>query len=195
MHRAETTVTEPSDLAVEKDHIKSALKKCGYQNWVFSNSDRKSELSPESNQREPTGRRIYSTLPYIQGISDKLRRAYKKAGVHTSFKPHKTLLQLLVALKDKPPPDQLAGTVYCLECEDCHKCYIGESARPLGKRIKEHITTRSSSTSAVSEHLKTAKHHFDPDKVKILAREPKDFSRKILEAIHIQGGGGADTIA
>ena len=60
-----------------------------------------------------------------------------------------------------------------------------ESARPLGKRIKEHITTRSSSTLAVSEHPKTAKHHFDPDKVKKLAREPKDFSRKILEAIHI----------
>ena len=88
--------------------------------------------------------------------------------------------------KDKPPPDQLAGTVYCLECEDCHKCYIEESARPLGKRIKEYITTRTSSTSAVSEHLKTAKHHFDPDKVKILAREPKDFSRKILKAIHIR---------
>ena len=105
---------------------------------------------------------------------------------HTSFKPHKTLRQLLVAPKDNPPPDQLAGTVYCLECEDCHKCYIGESARPLGKLIKEHITTRSSSISAVSEHLKTTKHHFDPDKVKILARERKDFSRKILEAIHVR---------
>ena len=45
MHRVETTVTEPSVLAVEKDLIKSALKNCGYQNWVFSNSDRKSELS------------------------------------------------------------------------------------------------------------------------------------------------------
>ena len=88
------------------------------------------------------------------------------------------LRQLLVAPKDKPLPDQLAGTVYCLECEDCHKYYIGESARPRGKRIKEHITTSSSSTSAVSELLKTVKHHFDPDKVKILAREPKDFSRK-----------------
>ena len=186
MHRAETTVTEPTDLAVEKDHIKSALKNCGYQDWVFSNSSRKAEATPAVNPSGPPQRRIFSTLPYIQGISDKIRRAYKKAGVHTSFKPHKTLRQLLVAPKDKPPPDQLAGTVYCLECEDCHKCYIGESARPLGKRIKEHITTRSSSTSAVSEHLKTAKHHFDPDKVKILAREPKDFSRKILEAIHIR---------
>ena len=185
MHRAETTVTEPSDLGVEKENIKSALKNCGYQNWVFSNSDRKSECTPEVNQRELTGRRIYSTLPYIQGISDKIRKAYKKEGVHTSFKPHKILHQLLVVPKDKPP-NQLAGTVYCLECEDCHKCYIGESARPLGKRIKDHITTRSSSTSAVSEHLKTAKYHFDSDKVKILAREPKDFSRKILEAIHIR---------
>ena len=80
----------------------------------------------------------------------------------------------------------MAGTVNCLECEDCHKCFIGESARPLLKHMKEHITTRASSTSAVSEQLKTAKYYFDPDKVKILAREPKNFSRKTLEAIHIR---------
>ena len=129
MHRAETTVTEPSDLAVGKDHIKFVLKNCGYQNWVFSNSDRKSE----ANQREPTGRRSYSTLPCIHDISNKISRAYKKAGVHTSFKPHKTLRQLLVAPKDKPPRDQLAGTVYCLECEDCHNWYIGESTRLSGQ--------------------------------------------------------------
>ena len=178
MHRAETTVTEPSDLAVKKITSNLPWKTVVIKTGFFSNSYRKSELSPESNQMEPTGRRIYSTLHYIQDISEKLRRAYKKAGVHTSFKPHKTLRQLLVAPKDKPPPDQLAGTVYCLECEDCHKCYIRESARRLGKRIKEHITTRSSSTLAVSEHRKTAKHHFDPDKVKILAREPKDFPEK-----------------
>ena len=51
--------------------------------------------------------------------------------------------------------------------------HIEESARPLGKRIKEHITTRYSSTSAVSEHLKTAKHHFDPNKVKSLRIFPE----------------------
>ena len=35
-HRAETTVTEPSDLAVEKDHVKSALKNCGLSELGFS---------------------------------------------------------------------------------------------------------------------------------------------------------------
>ena len=107
MHRAETTVTEPTDLAVEKDHIKSALKNCGYQDWVFSNSNRKAEASPEVHTRETSKKRIYSMLLYIQGILDKIHRAYKKVGVQTSFKPYKTLRQLLVAPKDKPPQDQL----------------------------------------------------------------------------------------
>ena len=43
-----------------------------------------------------------------------------------------------------------------------------------------NTTTTSSPTLAVSEHLKIAKHPFDPDKVKILAREPKDFCQKNL---------------
>ncbi len=59
---------------------------------------------------------------------------------------------------------------------------IGESDIRLGKRRKaEHNTT-----SAVSEHLKSTQHHFDSEKVEILAKEPKDYSRKILEAIQIR---------
>ena len=50
----------------------------------------------------------------------------------------------------------------------------------------EHITTRSSSTSTVSKHLKTNKHHFDANNVMVLAKEFKDFACKILEAIYIK---------
>ncbi len=38
----------------------------------------------------------------------------------------------------------------------------------------------------VSEHLKSTQYYFDPEKVKILTKESKDYSRKILEAIHIR---------
>ena len=51
-----------------------------------------------------------------------------------------------------------------------------------------NITTRSSSTSVVSEHLKTAKHHSDPDQVKILVWEPKEFFQKNLESHSHQKG-------
>ena len=136
MHRAETTVTDLTDLAVVKDHIKSALKNCGYQDWVFSNSNRKAEATPEVLTRELSRKRINSTLPYIQGISDKICRAYKKAGYRLLSNLTRLYANYLLR-PDKPPQDQLAGTIYCLECEDCHKRYIGESARPLDKRIKE----------------------------------------------------------
>ncbi len=84
---------------------------------------------------------------------------------------------MLVSPKDKPPLEQIPETVYDVSCEDCDSSYIGESARPLGKTLKEHNTRRASATSTVSEHLKSTQHHFDPEKVKILAMEPKDYSR------------------
>ena len=49
-------------------------------------------------------------LLFTMFISDNLRRAYEKMGVHTFCESHKTLLQLLVAPTDKPP-DQFAGSV------------------------------------------------------------------------------------
>ncbi len=98
---------------------------------------------------------LQTLVPIEGGVSERLHRAFKKVGVVTSFKPHKTLHHMLVSPKDKPPLQQIPGTVYHVRCEDCDSTYIGESARPLGKRLKEHNTHRTSATSTVSEHLKS----------------------------------------
>ena len=100
--------------------------------------------------------------------------------------PTKLLRKLLVAPKDKPPRDQTSGTVYKFKCGGCTSTYIGESGRPLGKRIKEHCSVRKSSTSAISEHIRSTNHQFDPEQVEILAKEIKDFPRRVLEAIYIK---------
>ena len=47
MHRAETTVTEPFDLKVVKEHIKSALKVRGYEDWISSNSCKEKTASSD----------------------------------------------------------------------------------------------------------------------------------------------------
>ena len=124
---------------------------------IFSSSAKKQSVSSNSTPGTTPRRSIFATLPYIQVTSDKIRRAFKKTGVSSSFESHKILRQILVSPKEKHPEDQIAGNFYSLNCDDCHKKYIGESARLLGKRIKEHITTRSSSTSAVAEQLKKKK--------------------------------------
>ena len=187
MNRADTTVTEPGDLAEEHNHIKQALRICGYKDWTFTSASIKSKPNPVPvSSDKPPQRHVYATLPFIEGISNKLRRAYQEVGVTTSFKPHKTLRKLLVAPKDKPPHDQTSGTVYKFKCGGCTSTYIGESGRPLGKRIKEHCSVRKLSTSAISEHIRPTNHQFDPEQVEILAKETKDFPRRVLEAIYIK---------
>ena len=43
------------------------------------------------------------------------------------------------------------------------------------------------STSAIKEHIDRSKgHQIDWSSVKVLEREPKDFPRRVLEAIHIR---------
>ena len=50
-----------------------------------------------SEKRGPT-----VTLPYIEGSSEQLCRAFNTAGVTAAFKPYRTLRQNLVSPKDKP---------------------------------------------------------------------------------------------
>ena len=57
----------------------------------------------------------------------------------------------------------------------------------LGERLAEHKSTAASSKSAIRDHIERSKgHNIDWENVKVLEREPRDFPRKILEAIHIR---------
>ena len=126
----------------------------------------------------------------MEGLSEKLKRAFASAGVNTSFKPLTTLRKVLVSPKDKIAPEKQSGVIYRIKCKDCDSLYIGESGRKLEKRLAEHKSKAASSKSAIREHIECSKgHNIDWENVKVLEREPKDFPRKILEAleaIHIR---------
>ena len=75
------------------------------------------------------------------------------------------------------------GTVYQIHCEKCNKEYVGETARALEIRVKEH---QSRSSSAVHEHCRLEGHSVDPNKTKVLSTEVNTFKRRIKEAIQIK---------
>jgi len=187
LHRAESVVTDPTDREEEIAHVKDALRNCGYKDWTFFRGKPKDKDNPPEDQDNTSSNKGFVTLPYIEGLSEKLRRAFRTAGVSTNFKPSYTLRSALVAPKDKTEPLKQSGVVYEITCADCEAKYIGESARKLEKRLNEHKSSAGSSKSAVREHVVRSKgHQIDWDNVKLLEREPKDFSRKVLEAIHIR---------
>ena len=87
-------------------------------------------------------------------------------------------------------------SVYRINCNDCAKCYVGQSSRVLSVRIKEHQRDckNKKETSAVYSHVKESGHSFDFNNVKILDQEPLYFKRLISEMVFITKLDSVNTI-
>ena len=136
----------------------------------FEHVQRKNELTLQTVKKTLV-KNIFTTLPYVEGLSEKLKRAFASAGVNTSFKPLTTLRKVLVSPKDKTALEKQSGVIYSIKCKDCDSLYTGESGRKLEKRLAEHKSKAASSKSAIREHIERSKgHNIDWDNVKVLER-------------------------
>ena len=91
----------------------------------------------------------------------------------------------IITLKTKPttPNLECPGTVYNFKCY-CNTCYMGESRRPLIKRIAEH--SQLSSKSAITKHIYSCPAYLDALKQKfgeIPTRNTKYFLAKRFSII------------
>lgn len=138
------------------------------------------------NETEDQATKIYTSAPYIKGISEKTARIFKNYNIQLCHKPTKTLRSVLCHMKDRREVEDQAGVVYKLNCLDCSKCYVGESGRLLRERRDEHKkdVTRKNERSNVYHHVRDTGHSFDFQGIKILDREEKRKPRKNLESVH-----------
>ena len=100
-------------------------------------------------------------LPYINGLSEALRRCLQQQDIQAVFRSHTTLRSHLVRPKYTVDPAKQDGVVYKIPCE-CGKVYIGETERSMHERIKEHdrdIRLARNQSSAVSEHSNATGHY------------------------------------
>ena len=74
--------------------------------------------------------------------------------------------------------------IYKIDCYSCDKCYIGETYRDLGKRIKEHTHNLKTDNelSALVTHRNKHDHNFKLKEAKIIHHENDKKRRRILEA-------------
>ena len=189
-YRANTVISNPQDIAEEKDHIHQSLGNCGYPDWAFTkaNKSKQPSQSPQSNTDDNTSVRARQvTIPYIAGVSERLKNSYKSFGISTAFKPINTLRGKLVQVKDKPPKEKLCNLVYGLTCvaPDCGESCVGETKQSLKARLNQHRrpSTNEAQNSAVYNHCKASNHSFKPEEVVILDKEDRWFERGVREAI------------
>ncbi len=77
------------------------------------------------------------TLPYINGVTDALRRILQKQNIRVTTKPLKTLQRIFPTPKHQVPPEQRINVVYNIPCSDCSWSYVGETGSSFGTRKKE----------------------------------------------------------
>ena len=150
----------------------------------------------------------WSFHTYIQGVSERLQRVYKKYNIQTAMKPVNTLKSLLVHPKDKIDQLQTCECVYEIPCKNCKKSYVGETGRAFGIRLNEHRkeaeqmsskkftrATRKDSVeemhkSATTDHVAQHNHVIDWEGAKVIDKDSNKQTRWIREAIWIRKEGG-----
>ena len=73
-HRAKEVPTTTQGTKKEQEHLKTALRRCGYPDWAFSNTSRKQ--NPKKD--EDRNKRHSISMPYLFGVSEKFRRVLQK---------------------------------------------------------------------------------------------------------------------
>ena len=74
------------------------------------------------------------------------------------------------------PAGQKANVVYNIPCFSCPRSYIGQTARLLDTRVREHkaaVKKGETATSAVAEHVWEEHHQMDFSNVTVLASNCK----------------------
>ena len=102
-------------------------------------------------------------LPCVRGITEPLTRLLRKNGINVVSRPHKTLQQEFSSSRFRPPIEFQTNVVYKIPCADCPWSYIGETARCLSTRKKEHIRNvkMCKTGSNISVHASRNNHSID----------------------------------
>ena len=144
------------------------------------------ENSEESNNQEA---RETVTIPWIPGVSPRLKKAFRKAGYKVVCKSGRSIGSILTARnKTKLPQNSYPG-VYVIPCSCGIAPYCGQTKKRAYTRIEEHHTNIEKEEwgkSAVALHSKNCNGRIEFERSKTVAVMHKTFERKVRESLEIQ---------
>ena len=188
--RARNITLQKEDLQKE-DHLTATFKQNGYPlPFIRSISSMQKPSTPpeDPDDEEPQEKPPLVVIPYVSGVSERIRKACEKFNLKVVFKSGPTLRSLLTRVKDPLPIEKLAGVVYQIPCQ-CGKVYVGETQRRLETRVKEHKDACSkghAEKSAIAEHAWDQQHTIDWEDTKVLDKATRPVQLLVKEALYIQ---------
>ena len=181
--RLNTHITDLTDYCVQSSHVKQTLALNRYPRKYFCGQWKTTDRFLPTRSFES-----FTSIPYIQVVSDKIQRVLNEVGVKVAMKPHLKIRKLLPSLKDLLDNNEKYCLVYQVPCRDCSFVYIGQMKRDLKSRLDEHkrvIKNQRPHLSALCEHSITKDHIIFWTEAKILELETDYRKRLSLESWHI----------
>lgn len=145
------------------------------------------ETSTQNNNQNV----CYFKIPYVHNLSDRVASAVSNDNIKIAFSNTNTIGKLFFTKqKTKTPIEKQSNVVYKIPCNDCLKCYVGQTGRYLGQRMSEHqrdVKKRNTiNPTALVEHTREQNHSFNFDNCVILDRQRFLSKRLVSEMINIK---------
>ena len=106
----------------------------------------------------------YVSLPYVQGLSEKLSGILKSFSIKIASRDVNNLSRFFKPTKYRLSEIDTADVVYNIPCTDCTATYICTTKRPLKTRIHEHkrdVCNPPDKWTALTKHAWEQDHNFD----------------------------------
>ena len=181
---------------VEKEQeikrVTSILRANGYNESVLrysQNAPRSSIVPPVSENREWLSTIV---IPYRKNTSEDIRRVLNRYNIRVAFQASNTSRRQLVKLKDLVSTLEQSNCVYKLKCSDCEACYVGQTVRELGVRVKEHERCagkrptdetrlkKLENDSAIAAHAVLNGHSIEFDRPCVLKQGFRTYKQRVL---------------
>lgn len=190
LHRA-YTVCKDRQLDEEIKFLITCFVENGYKEHelkrIATTFKQKREANNEQLQQTDPLTNIV-TLPWIPGLSPKLRKTFRKQGIKAVFKSSRNLKSILTSSNKSKLPDYSLPGVYKVNC-NCGKKYVGETSMKVSTRLEQHkksIQDKKWDLTGISNHAQTCQQGFRWNDVDVLKVEDRKFDRKVREALEIQ---------
>ena len=186
-------------LSSELQHLESTFLSNGYplqkiRSLMHTTLERARSNSTRPNN--PTSSNLVASIPYYKSNASSMKKSLARYDISTSFHSSATLKSLLSHTKSTCPPSSLKNVIYKIPCADCQQFYIGQTSRPLIKRIKENEACMrldnhtDSSTgnikSAPAKHGRDNDHSIDWKATRILTTCDNKGQLNLLEHVAIK---------
>lgn len=182
--RALTHSTTIEDKELEEQRIERELEQNGYPRLGIAKM--KKQANNKEEKEKTKWRYPRATIPYVKGQSETIRRKLANEGLPISFKPYRTIGQMVQTPKDQIEMAEQRGVVYWIPSYGSkNQSYVGETGRQLKTRVKEHmddVRLGRKEKSAVSRFVYSEGIGMDWKNVRILDKDFNWKGRKIKES-------------